>query len=192
MSALPKSEYSVESLSVSKKNSQLNSQKNYRQPKLSQTKPQKISTQSQQELKKTHNFSKKSNFISSILKIENKINLRLNKLAKLQPAFIGLSTVLVASSTFVYIATVSIPQKWSQEYEQLQKLQRQERELIAANEVIKNSITKQAKLKETQDKNQLNYLKPNDIVFLKATDVQPSSSKNQSKIQFSPSSPLGY
>lgn len=54
------------------------------------------------------------------------------------------SASLIALMLGVYAWTVYIQQMWSKEYRQLENLQRQERQMTAANESLKNQLAKTA------------------------------------------------
>ena len=68
----------------------------------------------------------------------------LKSLSLLQKGSFGLAIASMSVSIGLYISTVQIPKLWSQEYQQLENLQRQERQLIAINETIKYQIAKEA------------------------------------------------
>ncbi|MBW4619041.1 MAG: hypothetical protein KME17_06745 [Cyanosarcina radialis HA8281-LM2] len=55
-----------------------------------------------------------------------------------------LSLCLISLMLGVYAWTVYIQQMWSKEYRQLENLQRQERQMTAANEALKNQLAKTA------------------------------------------------
>jgi hypothetical protein len=55
----------------------------------------------------------------------------------------------VAGLLCVYTATVYTQQLWTREYRKLESLQRQERQMIAANEVLKNSLAESAQRPES-------------------------------------------
>lgn len=57
----------------------------------------------------------------------------------------GIATyILIAGMLVVYSSNVYLQQKWGQEYRKLENLQRAERQLTTANEVLKNQLAKQA------------------------------------------------
>ncbi len=82
------------------------------------------------------------------------------------------------TSALVYASSVPIPQMWSQEYEQLKSLQRQERELTAANETIKNDLLKQAQQEAKDAKYQLSYLRPDSVMFIEKAQINSPSLTN--------------
>jgi hypothetical protein len=57
--------------------------------------------------------------------------------------------LLVAGLLGVYTATVYTQQLWTREYRKLESLQRQERQMTAANEVLKNSLAESAQRPES-------------------------------------------
>jgi hypothetical protein len=54
------------------------------------------------------------------------------------------SFFLVGAMLFMYGMTVYAPYKWTEEYRRLKELQKDERQITAANEMIKNQLAKQA------------------------------------------------
>jgi hypothetical protein len=89
-------------------------------------------------------------------------------LSLLQKASFGLAIASMTTSIGVYISTVRIPKLWSQEYQHLENLQRQERQLIAINETIKYQIAYEAR----QDSN-LSVSMPESAVFVTPAKVEP-------------------
>ncbi len=73
-----------------------------------------------------------------------KLPVKLQVLLLLQRGSLGLALISMAASVGLYISTVKIPQLWSQEYKNLETLQRQERQLTAINETLKYQLAKQA------------------------------------------------
>jgi hypothetical protein len=57
--------------------------------------------------------------------------------------------LLVGGMLGVYTLTVYTQQLWTREYRKLEELQRQERQMTAANEVLKNSLADSAKRPES-------------------------------------------
>lgn len=95
---------------------------------------------------------------------KNRLPQNLQLLSWLQKSSFGLALVSMAASTGLYMATVQIPKIWSQEYRNLENLQRQERQLIAINETIKYQIAREA----SQD-DRLSISKPDSAVFIPPT-----------------------
>jgi hypothetical protein len=60
-----------------------------------------------------------------------------------------LTFILIAASLGIYAITVYTPQTWSKEYKKLKTLQRDERQLTATNETLKNQLAQQAERPET-------------------------------------------
>ena len=99
-------------------------------------------------------------------------NLRI--LSLVQQASFGLAIVSMATSIGVYISTVQIPDIWSQKYQNLEDLQRQERQLVSINETMKYQIAKEAGKSET-----LSISKPESALFINPTQAKPrAASKN--------------
>ena len=92
----------------------------------------------------------------------------LKSLSLLQKGSFGLAIASMSVSIGLYISTVQIPKLWSQEYQQLENLQRQERQLIAINETIKYQIAKEA----AQD-DRLSVFDPKSAIFVTPAKVEP-------------------
>jgi hypothetical protein len=56
------------------------------------------------------------------------------------------SFFVIGAMLFVYGMSVYVPYEWTQEYRKLKQLQKDERQVIATNEIIKNQLAKQANL----------------------------------------------
>ena len=121
----------------------------------------------------------------------NTLPKNLKKLSLLQKGSFGLAIASMTTSIGVYISTVQIPKLWSQEYQHLEDLQRQERQLIEINETIKYQIAREA-----GDNSQLSVSKPESAVFvspakIEAKDAQ-SIGKNKQAIAKLKHSSYGY
>jgi hypothetical protein len=88
-------------------------------------------------------------------------------LSLLQKGSFGLAIASMAASIGLYMATVKIPQLWSQEYQHLEDLQLQERQLISINETIKYQLAQEA----SQDRT-LAISKPESAVFISPAKVE--------------------
>ncbi len=91
----------------------------------------------------------------------------LKALSLLQKGSFGLALVSMTASIGLYMSTVQIPKLWSQEYQNLENLQLQERQLVSINETIKYQIAKEA----GQNK-QLAISTPASALFIKPAKVQ--------------------
>ena len=134
------------------------------------TPPQEANGQSQvrsAKVLKTKSFSR-SNVLPKNLKV----------LSLLQKGSFSLAIASMTTSIGVYISTVQIPKLWSQEYQHLEDLQRQERQLIAINETIKYQIAREA-----GDDSQLSISKPESAVFISPAKVEARSKQNIGKNQ---------
>ena len=100
----------------------------------------------------------------------NTLPKNLKLLSRLQKGSFGLAIVSMTTSIGVYVSTVQIPKLWSQEYQHLEDLQRQERQLIAINETIKYQIAQEA----TND-GQLSVSKPESAVFVTPAKIEDKS-----------------
>lgn len=104
-------------------------------------------------------------------------NLKILSLAQ-QTSF-AMALVSMATSIGVYISTVQIPDIWSQEYQNLEYLQRQERQLVSINETMKYQIAKEASKSK-----KLSISKPNSALFINPTQIKPRvESKNSQQKQ---------
>ena len=86
----------------------------------------------------------------------------LQLLRLLQKSSSGLAAMMMLGSIAVYLSTVRIPQLWSQEYETLEALQRQERDLVAVDESLKYEIARQAASSQLE----MSAMSPENTVFL--------------------------
>lgn len=94
---------------------------------------------------------------------------------------------LVAAMATIYGLTVYTQQLWTKEYRKLDRLQRQERQMTAANEVLKNQLAQQAENPETG----LVPPDPANTIFLPAAPQRNIQQQPQAVV--SPSKPpLGY
>lgn len=99
--------------------------------------------------------------------------------------------LLVATTLVVYGWTVYSQQLWSQAYRKLQNLQRDERELMTANEVLKNQMAKEAERPPAK----LVSPTPAGMLFLNPAPAEPNSVLNRtpnSDIQQQTPNPVGY
>ncbi len=187
MSAAPQRHFSVQSFPVPPTRSKSVSRKSRtanRAP-LNQTRQIPLSQDEVMEkLSSNHNFVRRK-----------QPSARLKSLFLVQKIALGIGSCLMIGSALVYSSSVPIPQRWSQEYEQLKSLQRTERELTAANETIKNELLKQAQ-QEAKDPEKLSYIRPDNVIFVEKAQINFESpiDKNIDKKQNSPfnSIPLSY
>lgn len=97
---------------------------------------------------------------------QNRLPKNLQILSLLQKGSFGLALVSMAASIGLYTSTVQIPELWSQEYRNLEDLQRQERELTAINEKIKYQIAHEASKDD-----RLSISKPESAIFVSPAKV---------------------
>ncbi len=107
------------------------------------------------------------------------VPVQLRLLLLLQKISFVLALLSTATSLGLYIATVSIPQLWSQEYKKLETLQQQERQLTAINESLKYQLARQAE----QQNNNLSLQQPNDAVFLAPASVNTNQLEDNQQTQ---------
>ena len=114
----------------------------------------------------------------------------LKLLLVLQRTSSAFTFVLVIGLLVVYGWTVYTQQRWGKAYSRMETLQKQERQLMAANEVIKNQMAKQA---ETPDSG-LVLPEPGNTIFLAPAPQRPpvTPEVNLPPPQPIPARPLGY
>lgn len=97
----------------------------------------------------------------------NNLPKKLKTLSLIQKSSFGVAIATMTASISLYVSTVKIPDIWSQEYQHLENLQLQERQLVAVNETIKYQIAQEA----GQDK-RLIVSKPESAIFVSPAKVQ--------------------
>lgn len=100
-----------------------------------------------------------------------------------------LTLCLVGSVLAVYGWTVYSQQLWSTNYQRLETLQRNERQLTAANEVLKNQIAQQAESPNSG----LVIPRPDQTIFLQPAPLRdPVAAPASPAPDLQPVRPLGY
>lgn len=130
--------------------------------------------------------------IHNLASRQNKYSPKVRSLLSLEKISTVVSLCLVTSTLGIYAWTIYIPKLWSQEYRQLETLQRHERQLILANESLKNELAQQAEKAESG----LDNLHPSNNLHLRATPV-PSLKPSQKDLTkkgdpIIPESPMAY
>lgn len=74
------------------------------------------------------------------------------------------TSILIAGTLVTYSSTVYLQQQWNQKYRRLENLQRQERQLTANNEILKNQLAVEAE----QPLTKLSPPNPADAIILPA------------------------
>lgn len=101
----------------------------------------------------------------------------------------GIATyILITGMLAVYGSTVYSQQKWSQEYRKLENLQRDERQLITKNEVLKNHLAKEAEQPVTE----LVAPNPADAIILHSSSRQSDFLRSKPNTQPKIDIPTGY
>lgn len=106
----------------------------------------------------------------------------------------GSSLITFCLATAVLIAygsTVYIQQEWSTEYRKLERLQREKRELIAADELVKNQLAQQASLPGTG----MVAPSPNNTIFLPKAGTlvaAPAPKTTTPLVEMAGRAPVGY
>jgi hypothetical protein len=111
-----------------------------------------------------------------------------------QKSSLALTFVLVTAALFVYSTTMYTQQLWSKEYSKLKHMQRSERQMLTANEILKNQIIRQAEqpgagLVPKGSENTI-YLTPAPDRPAPPPQVPPTFNKAEGSV--SKSAPLGY
>ncbi len=111
-------------------------------------------------------------------------------LLRLQQGSSLVTLSLIVGAMVVYGWTVYIQQRWGQEYERLETLKKQERQLISANEVLKNQMAEQAESPTAG----LLLPNPNNAIFLAPAPQRPAVKPKPPvpPSDSSPNRPLGY
>jgi hypothetical protein len=115
----------------------------------------------------------------------------LKTLSRIQKGSFAVAIATMTASISLYASTVKIPKLWSQEYQHLEDLQLQERQLIAVNESIKYQIAQEA----SRD-SRLSVSKPESAIFISPAKVAPKKpldlEQNQQQIAELKHNSLGY
>ncbi len=98
------------------------------------------------------------------------------------------SLLLIAGTLITYSSTVYLQQQWNQQFRKLETLQRRERELTAANEVLKNQLALQAEQPSTE----LVPPNPANAIILKASNPKSNPSLIKPEAQPKIDIPSGY
>ena len=130
------------------------------------------------------NYSRKTTKLSR--KKHSSAALQLLKVLQISSS--GMAAVMMLSSIGVYLSTVRIPQLWSQEYETLEDLQRQERQLVALDESLKYEIARQAEQPELE----MSAIASENTMFLQASSIEPEKNSTEDNPRLWRFVPLGY
>ena len=114
----------------------------------------------------------------------------LKLLLVLQRTSSAFTFLLVVGLLVVYGWTVYTQQRWGRAYNRMEALQKQERQMMAANEVIKNQMAKQAEVPDSG----LVLPEPGNTIFLTPAPQRPpvTPEVNMPPPQPIPARPLGY
>ena len=115
---------------------------------------------------------------SKAFRAANTLPKKLKTLSQIQKGSFALAIATMTASIGLYASTVKIPKLWSQEYQNLEDLQLQERQLVAINETIKYQIAQEA----SQD-NRLEISKPESAIFISPAQVKPRQAPTSSPSQ---------
>ncbi|MDB9314059.1 hypothetical protein PN462_13190 [Spirulina sp. CS-785/01] len=102
-----------------------------------------------------------------------------------------LTGCVVTAVLIVYSSTVYVQQQWTEEYQRLEQLQREHRNLTAADEVFKNQLASQA----NQENAGLVAPSPSNTIFLPRSEEKPFVEDAQTasrRINRNVNAPLGY
>jgi len=120
----------------------------------------------------------------------------LRSLQKIEQPTSGLTFLVLVVTLTIYSWTVYSQRLWSQEYRKLENLQRQERQLSAASELLKKQMAQEAENPHSG----LVPQKPEHIVFLApapprpapASAISPNRDRQTNHRAINHSTPLGY
>ncbi len=96
--------------------------------------------------------------------------------------------LLIAGTLITYSSTVYLQQQWSRQFRKLENLQRQERQLTATNEGLKNQLASEAEQPSTD----LVPPNPADAIILKAFNPKSNPSLTKPEAQPKIDIPSGY
>ncbi|MBE9047215.1 hypothetical protein IQ255_22910 [Pleurocapsales cyanobacterium LEGE 10410] len=121
----------------------------------------------------------------------NTLPKNLQLLSILQKGSFGLAIASMTASISLYLSAVQIPKLWSQEYQHLEDLQLQERQLIAINEKLKYQIAQEA-----GNNQELSISQPESAMFISPAKISarrlPETVNNQQETVKLKHSSLGY
>lgn len=122
---------------------------------------------------------KKSKVVKSkAFRSANSLPKKLKTLSQLQKGSFAVAIATMTASISLYTSTVQIPKLWSQEYQHLEDLQLQERQLVAINETIKYQIAQEAGTNK-----RLGISKPESAIFIRPAKVKPRKASDSNPAQ---------
>jgi hypothetical protein len=140
MSALPKLHIPAESFPQPNDRAVMRPRRQNYYQKQEKTRKQTIQTPTQNRVENTQVRSSQLQRLPTNLKV----------LLLVQQYSFGITILSVLASVGLYVANVRTPQNWSQQYKNLETLQRQERQLIEINETLKYQIASQSEKQQTE------------------------------------------
>ena len=178
MSALPKpfiDNYSTPSKHYSSRQTRQKSSRRKVQPSQSRDLNAAESTKATLPQQKAANHSKISPSQTAKFPQVQPLPAKLKVLLLLQKSSLGLAFILIATSIAVYVSTVRIPELWSKKYQDLERLQRQERQLVATNESLKHELAQQAQ----QEDSNLTLINSKNTLFIPPASLSQRQSTNR-------------
>jgi hypothetical protein len=112
----------------------------------------------------------------------------MRSLLKIQKTSVGLAVVLATATVGVYGWSVYSQQLWGKEYNRLQQLRHQERQLTASSEMLKHDIAKHVNAKELG----LVPQSAEQTIFLKPAPERKPAPQRETAPPAPPAPPLGY
>lgn len=112
----------------------------------------------------------------------------IRSLLKIQKTSVGLAVVLATATVGVYGWSVYSQQLWGKEYNRLQQLRHQERQLTASSEMLKHDIAKHVNAKELG----LVPQSAEQTIFLKPAPERKPAAQRETAPAAPPAAPLGY
>jgi hypothetical protein len=132
-------------------------------------------------VKRTSNYQKRSKPINNqkVIVEDFSAPIWLKSLLVLQKSSSIVCFLIVSAMLILYGMTVYAPQQWTREFNQLKKLQKDERQIISTNEVVKEELVKQT---HQRGNGLVNPNPSTPPIFIKETSVNPVVlNKNQGK-----------
>jgi len=129
--------------------------------------------------------------VSTIPTPSKQLPLWLRSLLWIQHSSAVVTFGLIGTTLLIYAVTVYSQQIWSREYRQLEELQRQERNLVATHESLKNQLAVEAQNEQAG----LVSPHPNNTIFLSPSPNSPFKNRSESSSETSSlpeKTPLGY
>jgi hypothetical protein len=149
---------------------------------------------SRRNQKVTDSFAaKKAASSKKVATFQRSIPNELKTILRLEKASLVLMSGLILTTLGIYAWAVYAPKMWSKDYKKLERLQSDERSLIANNEALKNYLANSAK----NPANGFTEVRPFQSIFLPSTKVSKPKDKKEQKpatptLGKDPETPVSY